>query len=74
MARYPTARDITMPDGTIQEIKREDDIVIQNIALVFRVAENTGLGFRINFWERYSNLPGFDSNSKFIGIFLSYDF
>jgi hypothetical protein len=74
MARYPTVREISLPDGTIQEIKRADDYITQRFGFVFRVAQNTGLGFKINFWERNSNLPGFNNNSKFIGFFLSSNF
>lgn len=71
---YPEPVPLTMPDGTVKEIKREDVYKLHIFGLTFRVIRNTGIGLNVNFWERESNYIGESRNKMFIGGYITYEF
>ncbi len=60
--------------GDYEMIRREDLYRIHSAGFVFRLIRNTGLGIRINYWERESNLYWANRDRWFVGGYLTYQF
>jgi hypothetical protein len=73
-AHYPVPMSVRMPDGSYEEIIRNDRYRNHSVGLVFRVIENTGIGFMVNFWERESNYYRENRQRLFIGGYVTYEF
>jgi hypothetical protein len=71
---YPEAIEIRLEDGTLQEIERRDIYRFQNAGIVFRLRQNLGLGFNINYTDRQSNISQANFKGTFWGIFLTSTF
>ena len=72
--RYPEPTPIILPDGTRQEVERNDIYRNHSAGVVFRILRNTGLGLSGVYSERNSSYDLWDSNRLTIGVFLTYDF
>jgi hypothetical protein len=73
-AHYPEEEIIRMPDGTYEEIKREDIYTTQTVGFAVRLIENVGIGVNVNWWNRDSNIYYADRDRFFVGGYLTYDF
>jgi hypothetical protein len=71
---YPNPTQVILPDGSVSEIKRRDKIDIHSGAVVFRVIKSTGIGLRLDYWGRYTNLYRDAFKRTFIGGYLTYEF
>jgi hypothetical protein len=71
---YPVPMSVRMPDGSYEEIIRNDRYRNHSVGLVFRIIENTGIGFMVNFWERESNYYRENRQRLFIGGYVTYEF
>jgi Putative beta-barrel porin 2 len=65
---------VTLPDGTTKEIKRKDNYLSHSGSVVIRIQRNTGIGFRINYWQRESNDIRYNSDRWTGGVYIIYDF
>jgi hypothetical protein len=65
---------ITLPDGTREEVERNDIYKSHSASLVFRIIRNTGIGLTAIYSERKSNYYLYDSDRLAIGVFLTYEF
>ena len=65
---------IPLPDGGFEEIKRMDTYLTHAAGLVFRIRRNIGIGLTVTYWERDSNVSGWNRSRGFIGGYLTYDF
>ena len=63
-----------VPDGEDEMIKRRDEDINHSAGFVIRIMENTGVGLNVNFWDRTSNLPNYNRERVFFGLFITYDF
>lgn len=72
--RYPEPTLIILPDGTRQEIERNDIYKSHSAGVVFRILRNTGLGLSAIYSERNSSYDLWDSDRLSVGVFLTYDF
>jgi hypothetical protein len=73
-AKYPEPMSVRMSDGSYQVITRKDVYRIHSVGLAFRVIENTGVGIRVNFWERDSNYYWENRKRVFVGGYVAYEF
>jgi hypothetical protein len=71
---YPVPMSVRMPDGSYEEIIRNDRYRNHSVGLVFRIIENTGIGIMVNFWERESNYYRENRKKLFIGGYVTYEF
>jgi len=71
---YPEAVLIIRPDNTFGEVKRHDIQHLYIGGVVIRIIRNTGLGVRINYWDRKSNIRWVERNRWYIGLYLTYAF
>lgn len=71
---YPELMSLWMPDDRYEEIKREDVYRAHTVGFVFRIIKNTGIGVRLNFWERDSNIYWANRDRMFIGGYVTYEF
>ncbi|MFW6140807.1 MAG: hypothetical protein ACOC5S_05585 [Acidobacteriota bacterium] len=71
---YPEKELVRKPDGTYEELKREDIYTTHTLGFAVRLIENTGIGVNVIWWERDSNVPYADRDRMFIGGYLTYDF
>ncbi len=72
--RYPEATTIVLPDGTRQEVDRNDIYKGHSAGVVFRILRNTGLGFSAVYSQRNSSYDLWDSNRLMFGVFLTHEF
>jgi len=72
--KYPEATVVTLPDGTRQEVERNDIYKSHSAGLVFRIWRNTGLGLSAVYSERNSSYDLWDSDRLMFGAFLTYEF
>ncbi len=70
---YPDTVLVSLPDGTEQEIQIRETIRSHTASLVFRIVQNTGIGFRASYGERRSNYL-YNMDRWTAGLFLLYDF
>jgi len=73
-AKYPEVTIIQMPDGRLDEVKRNDRYRLHTAGFVLRVIKRTGIGIMVNLWERESNLYWANRNRKFVGGYITYEF
>ncbi len=73
-ADYPVPESLRMPDGSYAEILRKDIYRTHSVGLAFRIIENTGIGVRVNFWERESNYYRANRKRVFIGGYVTHEF
>jgi hypothetical protein len=71
---YPEPMVITLPDGTREEVERNDIYKTHSAGLVFRIIRNTGIGLSAIYSERKSNYYLYDSDRLTVGVFLTYEF
>jgi hypothetical protein len=71
---YPGLLSVSLPDGAIEEIERQDRNRYHIISLVYRVAGDYGIGLTGNFWQRRSNFLQVERERFFVGAFLTYEF
>lgn len=71
---YPEVILLRTPDGQDEEIKRRDIYCTHSAGIVIRIIRRTGIGFRVNFWERDSNLLRASRNRMFVGGYITYEF
>lgn len=71
---YPESITIRQPDETYKEIKREDIYRIHSVGIAFRIVRNTGVGVRIYYWDRESNISWEERSRLFVGGYVTYDF
>lgn len=71
---YPEPITIRMPDESYEEIKRRDTYRIHAAGAVIRIVRNTGIGVRIFYWERDSNISWVGRERWVIAGFVTYDF
>jgi len=72
--RYPEATAVILPEGTWQEVERNDIYKGHSAGLVFRILRNTGLGLSVVYSERNSSYDLWDSTRLTVGFFLTYEF
>jgi hypothetical protein len=72
--KYPEPMAITLPDGTREEVERNDIYKSHSAGLVFRIIRNTGIGLSAIYSERKSNYYLYDSDRLTVGVFLTYEF
>lgn len=73
-AHYPEPMSVRMPDGSYEEITREDIYRVHSTGLVFRIIKDIGLGMAVSFWERDSNYFWENRKRMFIGGYVTYEF
>lgn len=73
-SHYPELMLNRMPDGSYQEIFREDKNYIHTAGIVFRILRNIGLGLTVNYWERQSNYYLENRHRWFAGGYVTYEF
>jgi hypothetical protein len=73
-ANYPEITTVVHPDGSIEEIKRRDTYKNSIAGFVVRLIENTGIGLKVNFWERDSNYYFECRDRTFVAGYLTYEF
>ena len=73
-SRYPEPIPEFQPDDTVLDILRRDRTFIHSAGLVFRIVQDFGVGFKVNFWKRNSNYDIVNRQNWFIGADLTYDF
>lgn len=74
-SHYPEPILIRLPDESYAEIKGYNIMRIHTAGFVFRIIRNTGIGLRINYWERDSNVRGWGGRkSWFIGGYITQEF
>lgn len=71
---YPEVSVIRLPDESYNEIKRKDIYRVHAAGMVFRIVRNTGIGVRVYFWERDSNISYAERKRWTMGGFVTYDF
>ncbi|MFX0202992.1 MAG: outer membrane beta-barrel protein [Candidatus Hodarchaeota archaeon] len=74
IADYPETTTVIYPDGSVEEIKRKDIYTTYSLGFVVRIIENTGIGLKVNFWERDSNYYLKDRNRVSVGAYVTYEF
>jgi len=72
--QYPEGELVELPGGGFEEVKREDTYSVHSAGLVFRIVKKTGIGLKVDYWKRDSNIPGVGRNRTFIGGYLTFDF
>jgi hypothetical protein len=72
--KYPEPTEIILPDGTREEVERNDIYKSHSAGLVFRIIRNTGIGLTAIYSERKSNYYLYDSDRLTVGVFLTYEF
>ena len=72
--RYPNPTQVILPGGDVSEVKLKDTINLHTGAIVFRIIKNTGIGLRLDYWHRYTNLQANDLKRLLVGGFLTYEF
>jgi hypothetical protein len=71
---YPGLLSVSLPDGAIEEIERQDRNRYHIVSLVYRVVGDIGIGLTGNFWQRRSNFLQVERERFFVGAFLTYEF
>lgn len=73
-SNYPEVITIRMPDENHKEIKRQDTYRIHTAGFAVRIIRSTGIGGRVNLWERDSMSPEFGRNRWFVGVYVTHEF
>ena len=72
---YTEPTIIRLPNEEYIEIKRQDIYRTHTMGFAVRVIKNTGIGIRLDFWERESNDPRWmDRKRWFVGGYITYEF
>jgi len=72
---YPETMLFRDPETRVyKEVKRRDLYRTHTAGIVFRIIRNTGLGIRVSYWERDSNIYWVSRDRMIIGGFVTYEF
>jgi len=72
---YPRLIPVWYPDGRYEEISREDSNHSHTAGLVWKVFQDTGIGWSVNFFDRNSNYFWEGRRKRwFLGVFITQDF
>lgn len=71
---YPEKITVWDPVEGNEEIQRQDQYYSHSFGCVIRIIQNTGIGVRLGYWERDSNIYWAERDRMFIGGYLTYDF
>jgi len=71
---YPESIILSLPDGSLEEIEREDEYNYHKAGLVIRILRRTGLGLMVNFWKRESNYFLVNRERMYISSYITFEF
>ncbi|MBN1270791.1 MAG: outer membrane beta-barrel protein [Candidatus Aminicenantes bacterium] len=72
--KYPEPLPILNPDGSVAELLRGDILRTHTAGFTVRLIENTGIGLKVNYWERESNLNYLERDRLFVYGYVTYEF
>lgn len=71
---YPDPMQIVLPDGSCEEIIRQDIYRTHSVGVVFRIIRSIGIGLRADYWKRESNDLNINVERTLISAYITYEF